>query len=155
MREISAYAQGVGPYKGMIVFSNSTSSSIYYSTLVQNAHANNMVVHPWTFRSDQMPIYTSDINRLFQIFFFGANVDGVFTDFPDKAVKFLANNPQSSTTTPSVTSTTNVAAGKHNGVYIAISSTFVFIAISSTFSALVASFLAFPTCSIGVFFIYT
>ena len=52
----------------------------------------NLVVHPYTFRSDpgQLPAYAGSFDELLRIHYLEAGVDGLFTDFPDKAVDFLA-----------------------------------------------------------------
>ena len=48
-----------------------------------------MQVHPYTVRADQLPAYATDVNQLYDVLYNQADVDGLFTDFPDKAVKFL------------------------------------------------------------------
>lgn len=40
-------------------------------------------------RSDKLPEYTTDVNQLYDVLYNKAGVNGLFTDFPDKAVKFL------------------------------------------------------------------
>ncbi|EFC4844804.1 glycerophosphodiester phosphodiesterase, partial [Escherichia coli] len=50
---------------------------------------NKLVVHPYTVRSDKLPEYTPDVNQLYDALYNKAGVNGLFTDFPDKAVKFL------------------------------------------------------------------
>ena len=49
-----------------------------------------MQVHPYTFRLDegQVPKYVQGFETLLDIFYNQANVDGVFTDFPERAVDF-------------------------------------------------------------------
>lgn len=91
MAEVARYADGVGPSTDMIVSSASTRGNIQFTTLVQDAHAAGMVVHPYTFRRDpgRVPDYAGDFGQLLEIFYFDAGVDGVFTDFPDLAVGYL------------------------------------------------------------------
>ncbi len=48
-----------------------------------------ITVHPYTVRSDKLPEYTTDVNQLYDALYNKAGVNGLFTDFPDKAVKFL------------------------------------------------------------------
>lgn len=48
-----------------------------------------MQVHPYTVRADQLPEYATDVNQLYGVLYNQADVDGLFTDFPDKAVSFL------------------------------------------------------------------
>jgi glycerophosphoryl diester phosphodiesterase len=91
MSEIAAYADGIGPWAAMIVKENSTREKIVFSAMVEEAHAAGLVVHPYTFRVEKeyLPAYAADFEDLLNIFFFQAGVDGIFTDFPDRAVDFL------------------------------------------------------------------
>ena len=94
MSELAQYADGIGPDKSMIIDRRSGSSAPEISDLVQLAHANGMQVHPYTFRADagQVPAYASDFDAMLGLFYFQADVDGVFTDFPDRAVNFLRSH---------------------------------------------------------------
>jgi glycerophosphoryl diester phosphodiesterase len=58
---------------------------------VKNAHKNNLKVHAYTFRADKLDGFTT-FNELLHVALFDANIDGVFTDFPDKTVKFINKN---------------------------------------------------------------
>lgn len=91
MRELAQYADGVGPEKGMIISPESTRNGLVISSLVSDAHQAGMQVHPYTFRQDKghIPAYADDFEHMLELFFFEANVDGLFTDFPDRAVNFL------------------------------------------------------------------
>jgi len=92
MRELAQYADGIGPEKGMIISYESTPNNLQISSLVRDAHQAGLKVHPYTFRADdgQVPGYAEDFEHLLEIFLFEANVDGLFTDFPDKAVDYLS-----------------------------------------------------------------
>nr|PMJ96043.1 hypothetical protein BCU11_16955 [Vibrio cyclitrophicus] len=48
-------------------------------------------VHPYTFRADpgRIPAYADNFDGMLDVFYNQVKVDGVFTDFPDKAVEFL------------------------------------------------------------------
>lgn len=89
MKEIATYADGVGHWKPMLVDTKST--PVKSNGLTEAAHNAGLVVHPYTFRSDngRIPEYAKDFDDLLKIFYFDIGVDGVFTDFPDKAVRFL------------------------------------------------------------------
>lgn len=93
MREVGRYADGFGPTKSLIISSSSEKGRLIISDLVTLAHENGMQVHPYTFRSDAdgIPDYAESFDDLLGFFYFEAGVDGVFTDFPDQAVKFLSN----------------------------------------------------------------
>lgn len=91
MQTLSRYADGVGPDKSMIILSSSTKNELMISSLVKDAHQAGMAVHPYTFRKDegQVPEYADSFEHMLELFLFEANVDGVFTDFPDRAVHFI------------------------------------------------------------------
>ena len=93
MQELAKFADGIGPEKGMIIHGDSTPGNLMISSLVADAHAAGMQVHPYTFRADsgQVPAYARDFDHLLELFYVNAGVDGVFTDFPDKAVNFVNN----------------------------------------------------------------
>ncbi|MDP3518352.1 MAG: glycerophosphodiester phosphodiesterase [Pseudohongiella sp.] len=93
MQELAKFADGIGPEKGMIISGDSTPDNIMISTLVSDAHQAGMQVHPYTFRADtgQVPAYARDFDHLLELFYVNAGVDGVFTDFPDRAVNFVKN----------------------------------------------------------------
>jgi glycerophosphoryl diester phosphodiesterase len=46
-------------------------------------------VHPYTFRNDALPDGFSSIEGLFDFMIEGLAIDGLFTDFPDAAVRYL------------------------------------------------------------------
>lgn len=91
MQALSAYADGIGPSYNLVVAPDSRAGAIEITPLVERAHAAGLQVHPYTFRSDpgQLPDYARDFEALLEIHYFQAGVDGVFTDFPDKAAAFL------------------------------------------------------------------
>ena len=95
--ELARVADGVGPSMHMIVEQNSSPADIRLTGLVEMAHASGMQVHPYTFRRDAgaMPAYASSFEDLLDIFLYQVGVDGVFTDFPDLAVDFIASKEAS------------------------------------------------------------
>ena len=91
MARLADYADGIGPDKGLIISSGSPAGAVQPSALVALAHDQGLAVHPYTFRLDpgQVPDYADSFEQLLEEFFFTAGVDGLFTDFPDRAVQFL------------------------------------------------------------------
>ncbi|MCL4154130.1 UNVERIFIED_CONTAM: hypothetical protein GTU68_035962 [Idotea baltica] len=89
MQKIATYADGIGPWKPMLV--NTKSQPVKSNGLLEAAHKAGLVVHPYTFRADsgRIPEYAQDFDDLLKIFYFDIGVDGLFTDYPDKAVQFL------------------------------------------------------------------
>ncbi len=93
MATLARHADGVGPAMNMVVEEIQEAPGWRVTPLVERAHAAGMVVHPYTFRLDagRIPGYAGgDFDRLLEIFLREANVDGIFTDFPDRALYFLA-----------------------------------------------------------------
>ena len=89
MKQVAEYADGIGPDYHMLIEETSQPGNIKLTGMVQDAQQNKLVVHPYTVRSDKLPEYTPDVNQLYDALYNKAGVNGLFTDFPDKAVKFL------------------------------------------------------------------
>lgn len=79
---IASYADGIGPALSRIV-SEKSGDTGKISELVTQAHKRGLVVHPYTFRQDELPPYVQNFDELIRLFFFDIGVDGGFTDFPD------------------------------------------------------------------------
>jgi len=90
MAKIAEYADAIGPWKAMIIDEKSTPDNLIISNMVSDAHAAGLKVHPYTFRKDtgKVPAYADSFEQLLGIFLYKVGVDGIFTDFPDKAIKF-------------------------------------------------------------------
>ena len=86
---IAQVAQGIGPSMHHVVTGLDAGGRPIVTDLVANAHAAGLVVHPYTFRADALPDYAGSLEDVLHIFLVDAGVDGVFTDFPDRAVAFL------------------------------------------------------------------
>ena len=84
----ATYADGIGPWYKQIL-AKKINDKFTFTTLVTDAHKLGLKVHPYTFRADQLGEFSS-FNEMMQVLFFEANIDGGFTDFPDKMVQFLA-----------------------------------------------------------------
>ena len=95
MKEIATYANGVGPYKRSIIDVDATTGAFLKpSSLVRNAHAANLLVHPYTFRPENSfltaplkaagPDSTRNEAGAIQEIqaYLDAGIDGFFTDDP-------------------------------------------------------------------------
>jgi glycerophosphoryl diester phosphodiesterase len=89
IRQIAEYADGIGPAMPHVVRGLDDSGKPILTDLVDNAHAVGLEVHPFTLRADALPKYADNFEEALRIFFDEAHVDGIFTDFPDRAVAFL------------------------------------------------------------------
>lgn len=89
LAEIATYADGIGPDKRRIVPAGADGRLLPPTSLVADAHAARLLVHPWTFRGDGSflaPEYEGDPEREYDQFF-ALGVDGLFSDFSDTAVR--------------------------------------------------------------------
>jgi glycerophosphoryl diester phosphodiesterase len=89
LAEIAEYADGIGPDKRRIVPIGPDGRLLSPTSLVEDAHAAGLLVHPWTFRSDGTflaPDYEGRPEREYEQFF-SLGVDGLFSDFSDTAVR--------------------------------------------------------------------
>lgn len=88
LKDYKTYADGIGPSIKHLIKKIDDNGKVVFTDLVKNAHDLGLQVHAWTFRADQLG-GISTFDELLSLGFYGANLDGIFTDFPDKAVNFL------------------------------------------------------------------
>jgi len=91
LEEIATYVDGIGPWIPQIIIGKDINGKWQITDLVMKAHKLNLKVHAYTFRADQLGGFDS-FEALLQVALYEANVDGVFTDFPDKAFAFIDKN---------------------------------------------------------------
>ncbi|WP_279027829.1 glycerophosphodiester phosphodiesterase [Gibbsiella quercinecans] len=95
MKQIAQYADGIGPdYHMLVAADQSQPGKVVLTTMTKEAHASRLQVHPFTIRADALPKYVTNVTQLFDVIYNQAGADGVFTDFPDKAVQFLQQQGQ-------------------------------------------------------------
>jgi glycerophosphoryl diester phosphodiesterase len=80
LQEAASFADGIGPNKSLLA---------KHPEAVERTHAAGFVLHPWTFRDDQLPTGASTPEEELQKYLVELKVDGVFTDFPDTAAAFV------------------------------------------------------------------
>jgi glycerophosphoryl diester phosphodiesterase len=97
MKAIAAYANGVGPEYPMVIPTAEDGGLAPATTLVADAHAAGLAVHPWTVRAENFflpkklwkgtnPMDHGDVDQLYKALF-AAGVDGLFSDFPGLEAK--------------------------------------------------------------------
>ncbi len=101
LKQIAAYANGVGPNKAMVIPRNALGFLGSPTAFVADAHAAGLKVHPWTFRRENYflptgqksginPASHGDLAAEIKAFL-NAGVDGIFTDnTPEVAVLLKA-----------------------------------------------------------------
>lgn len=87
LNHFATYADGIGPWYIQIL-DKKVNEKFTFTTLVADAHKLGLVVHPYTFRADALAEFSS-FDEMMQTLLIDANVDGGFTDFPDKIIDFL------------------------------------------------------------------
>ncbi|SDQ12845.1 glycerophosphodiester phosphodiesterase [Quadrisphaera sp. DSM 44207] len=97
LQEVAGYADGVGPAKDQVVPREADGTLGEPTTLVDDAHAAGLLVHPYTFRNEntflpaelQEGPAPDDYGRALdeQRLFWELGVDGLFTDNPDTGVE--------------------------------------------------------------------
>ena len=97
LQAIARYASGIGPEKGMIIPRDAAGNLTTPTSLVRDAHAAKLKVHPYTFRAEntflptnlrsgEVPTERGDIDAELRTFF-ATGIDGLFIDQPDIAVR--------------------------------------------------------------------
>jgi glycerophosphoryl diester phosphodiesterase len=96
IKAIAAFAEGLGPEWPLVI--PTVDGGLGPATsLVADAHAAGLAVHPWTVRAENAflppklrngtaPADHGDVDAVYKALF-GAGIDGLFSDFPGLAVK--------------------------------------------------------------------
>lgn len=108
LKEVKTYADGIGPWKPYLIPSKQVDANkdgkpddlngdgkiddrdrvmMPPTDVVKNAHAEGLMVHPYTFRSEARRLasdFKGDPKAEYKLFY-QLGVDGVFSDFPDTA----------------------------------------------------------------------
>jgi glycerophosphoryl diester phosphodiesterase len=90
---IAGYADGIGPWLEQIVRWPEPGAAPVFSTLVADAHARGLLVHPYTLRRDSLPANAPDLEAVHEALFIKAGIDGAFSDFPELTLEFLQRRP--------------------------------------------------------------
>ncbi|WP_308251923.1 glycerophosphodiester phosphodiesterase [Pseudonocardia sp. KRD291] len=96
LKEIATYADGVGPNKDQVIARRPDASLGEVTSLVADAHAAGLIVHPYTFRNEnsflpanlRSPGPESGYGDPFAEYeaFLATGIDGIFSDNPDTAL---------------------------------------------------------------------
>ena len=88
LEDIAKYANAIGPWKRQIM-RDVKAPQLLQTTLIEQAHAAGLRVHTYTFRTEPAtlaPEYQNDPQLEYRQFY-QLGIDGVFSDFPDAALK--------------------------------------------------------------------
>ena len=88
LADVAGYADGIGPWKRQIL-REVKDAELLPTRLIEQAHAVGLRVHTYTFRNEPAtlaPQYGNDPQREYQQIY-AMGIDGVFSDFPDAALR--------------------------------------------------------------------
>ncbi|MEM1114145.1 MAG: glycerophosphodiester phosphodiesterase [Pseudomonadota bacterium] len=85
MARVATYASGIGPWIGQLYRGADQDAA----PLLALARQHGLLVHPYTFRTEQLPPDLESFEQLLSVFLDDFAVDGIFTDFPDLARAYL------------------------------------------------------------------
>lgn len=83
---VCRYAAGIGPWIGHLLLETGPAGRPGGTDLVALSHATGLLVHPYTLRRDPLPQGFATFEALLESLL-DLGVDGIFTDFPDLAVR--------------------------------------------------------------------
>ncbi|CAF3668833.1 unnamed protein product [Adineta steineri] len=91
IEEMSEFVNGIGPHYTQLFQEN---NGLHPTELYTAARKSNLLIHPYTFRSDAnlQPFTTFD--NMLQYFIDELKIDGLFTDQPDKAIKYIKSKQE-------------------------------------------------------------
>ncbi|MET9421687.1 glycerophosphodiester phosphodiesterase [Streptomyces sp. NPDC006540] len=98
---IAGFAQGIGPLLDLVIPKDANGRLTEPTTLVRDAHARGLVLHPYTMRNENTFLPAdfrrgTDPNAYGDVFgaykaYFATGIDGIFTDNPDTALLAAAD----------------------------------------------------------------
>ncbi|MFE7756529.1 glycerophosphodiester phosphodiesterase [Streptomyces sp. NPDC057418] len=101
LKWIASFAQGIGPTLDLVIPKDGTGRLTTPTTLVADAHARGLVLHPYTMRNENAFLPAefrrgTDPNAYGDVFgalrtYFEAGIDGIFSDNPDTALLAAAD----------------------------------------------------------------
>ena len=89
IHDVANYADAIGPHMSQLVTLTEVDGVPVVGDLGQYARDNDLQVHPYTFRADDLPAGFTNFDDLVTFFASNVGVDGLFTDFPDQVLEIL------------------------------------------------------------------
>jgi glycerophosphoryl diester phosphodiesterase len=85
LAELAKIADGIGPDIESVIAADRKPTALVKNA---HAHAHGLKVHPYTLRVDELPKFAKSSEDLLKLLFKKAGVDGLFSDFPDVAMRW-------------------------------------------------------------------
>jgi glycerophosphoryl diester phosphodiesterase len=86
LRKLSRTVDGIGPWLPLIYDCSDRGGRPTPNSMVASAHEKGLCVHPFTYRSDDLPPGFTALGALVRFSWLTLGIDGMFTDFPDKVI---------------------------------------------------------------------
>lgn len=93
LMQLAEVADGIGPWLGQLYTLADIDGQPVSTGMVSAAHAAGLLVHPYTFRADELPQGFASFDETIGWFAGTLGIDGFFTDFPDLARQALECRP--------------------------------------------------------------
>jgi len=91
LQQVATVADAIGPWAAQLYTIAEIDGQAVSSGLTSRAHAAGLSVHPYTFRADALLPGFDTFAEMIEWFAGTLSIDGLFTDFPDKAIEALAS----------------------------------------------------------------
>jgi glycerophosphoryl diester phosphodiesterase len=89
--DIASYADAIGPHKDLVIARDEDGRLAEPTSLLEEAHAAGLLVHPWTFRPEAEFVPAGMDHAAELAAFYALGVDGLFADDPAAAVAARAS----------------------------------------------------------------
>jgi len=89
LAELADTVDAIGPWVNQLYVVDPVSGKPASSGLTENAHQAGLLVHPFTFRADDLPPGFRCFEDMVRFFTGDLDIDGLFTDFPDRVYRYL------------------------------------------------------------------
>lgn len=89
LAELAETVDAIGPWVNQLYTEDPDGGRPTSSGLTENAHGAGLLVHPFTFRADDVPSGFRCFEDMVHFFTGDLGVDGLFTDFPDRVYRYL------------------------------------------------------------------
>jgi glycerophosphoryl diester phosphodiesterase len=90
LTELAETVDAIGPWVNQLYTSGIHGEAPRSSGLAERAHGAGLLVHPYTFRADDVAPGFADFDAMVRFFCTDLGIDGLFTDFPDRVSRLLA-----------------------------------------------------------------
>lgn len=92
LAELAKTVDAIGPWVEQLYSVDPISGKPVSSGLTEDAHNLGLVVHPYTFRADDLPPGFQCFEDMVRFFAGDLGIDGLFTDFPDRVYRYLLSS---------------------------------------------------------------